>query len=466
MGVVFASKPVNVGDEVWPYPGYEREPRIREVLDALRKGCPDIEFVSYWSEDPEDRRRYEAEIKDVDGILLHVMTLHWEFKGSMAQMAGFGKPMIVSDEFLGGSGVFLTGLPALLDTGKVAAVSTTRLADLVTVARCFTKAKEVDQQAFAKMAMHEYRKTFATSGEMNTLDDPIDIPPISEVVDALRKKQFLVIGAGTKAIEVDVLGTKAIYRGFEELDAYYQEIDPEAVEEKADSWIARAEKVVEPERKPITEAARVALAIRKLLAKHDTDTITMNCLGGFNQGKLPAYPCLGFTDLLDEGGHGVCEAQPDDTLSMYIARLLTGRSGFVSDPVLDTSKNQIIYAHCMAPTKMLGTDTEGSRFKIRSLHNRDPRGACVQSFMPDGYMTTTFRTDYRRKTLILHRAKAVGNLDSERGCRSQLVGEVDGDIERLMRHWYAWHRVTVYGDIKEPLVELADALGLKVIEEA
>jgi hypothetical protein len=62
----------------------------------------------------------------------------------------------------------------------------------------------------------------------------------------------------------------------------------------------------------------------------------------------------------------------------------------------------------------------------------------------------------------------VGTLDSERGCRTKLIGEVCGDIGKLFDQWdlFGWHRVTVYGDVKEPLAELGRALGLEVIEEA
>ena len=83
-------------------------------------------------------------------------------------------------------------------------------------------------------------------------------------------------------------------------------------------------------------------------------------------------------------------------------------------------------------------------------------------------MTTSFRTNVGRKQLIIHQAKAVGNLDAARGCRTQLVGEVRGDIGKLFDQWdaFGWHRVTVYGDIKGPLVEFGKALGLEVIEEA
>jgi len=212
----------------------------------------------------------------------------------------------------------------------------------------------------------------------------------------------------------------------------------------------------------------VYLASRELLKRHGTDSVTMNCLGGFNAGQLPAYPCLGFMQMLDDGGQGVCEAMPDDTVSMLMARILTGRPGYVSDPALDTSKNQIVYAHCMAMTKVFGPQGAANRFRIRTLHNRDPRGCCAQSFLPEGYLTTSFRTNFARKQMVLHQAKAVGNLDSDRGCRTQLVGEVRGDIGKLFHEWdrFGWHRVTVYGDIREPLIEFGKALGLEIIEEA
>ena len=50
----------------------------------------------------------------------------------------------------------------------------------------------------------------------------------------------------------------------------------------------------------------------------------------------------------------MCEAMPDDSVSMLMARILTGRPGFVSDPALDTSRNQVVYAHCVGTTRVFG----------------------------------------------------------------------------------------------------------------
>jgi hypothetical protein len=42
-----------------------------------------------------------------------------------------------------------------------------------------------------------------------------------------------------------------------------------------------------------------------------------------------------------------------------------------------------------------------------------------------------------------------------------------GDIDKLFSKWaYGWHRVTYYGDRKEPVAELSKALNITLTEEA
>ena len=42
------------------------------------------------------------------------------------------------------------------------------------------------------------------------------------------------------------------------------------------------------------------------------------------------------------------------------------------------------------------------------------------------------------------------------------------NFEKLFTMWdqWGWHRVTCYGDLKEPVFALANAIGWKVVEEA
>jgi len=457
--------------EIWPYPDFDTESRKKEILAVLNEGCPEIEFLPITIENPQDVQKAIARKDAIDGYLLYVMTLDWAFRKPIVEIAGIGKPMVLADEFLGGCGVFLTGYSELCTRGiPAAAVSSTRLSDLVAVARQFADVRKpgVTPDSFARQCERIYRRTFAAGGSMKCLEDPVALTDVGECVKRFRQERFLIVGRGQAGREQDFLGAKGRFIDFGELQALYEKIDREKALECASRWRREADKVMEPEAEAINKAGGVYLAMLELLKKYETNNVTMNCLGGFAAGQLPAYPCLGFMQILNDGGQGVCEAMPDDMLSMLMARILTGRPGYVSDPALDTSKNQIVYAHCVATTKVFGPQDDPNDFRIRTLHNRDPRGACGQSFLPSGYMTTSFRTDWQKKKLIIHQAKAVGNLDSEYGCRTQLVAEVCGDIGKLFDQWdrFGWHRITVYGDLKEPLSEFGRALGLEIIEEA
>ncbi len=467
IAAVFLANP----EHRWPYPGFETEARQQALLEGLREGCPQIDFIPVTVAVPGESHRALALNDRVDGYLVYAVTLGWSLCKPLLEIARLGKPMIFADEYVGGSGLFLTGYGALCDEGlPAAAVSSNRLSDLVAVVRQFQYVKDpgMTPASFAQNCRNVYRGTFPEPGDMKCLEKRVSLTGIGECVSRFKKSHFLIVGAGQPGKEESYLGAKGIHVGFDELNALYDKTDRDRAEEWSRRWSKDARKVIEPKPAPIQNAGGVYLATLDLLEKYDTDTVTMNCLGGFAAGELPAYPCLGFMQILNDGGQGVCEAMPDDTVSMMMARILTGRPGFVSDPVIDTSKRQILYAHCVATTKAFGPESEPNHYDIRSLHNRDPRGTCAQSFLPPGYMTTSFRTNVQRKQMVIHQAKAVGNLESERGCRTKLIAEVHGDMEKLFDRWnrFGWHRVTVYGDVKEPLMEFGKALGLEIIEEA
>jgi len=475
-----AEKPVRVAAvflansqerEIWPYPGFDCQGRQQQVMKLLAEGCPGVEFVPVVVAQPADAQKALALKDSVDGYLAYVVTLNWGLTGVLHQLARLHKPYVVANEFLGGCGVFLVGVSGLRRNGiPVAAVSSTRPDDLLAVARFFAQLRQpgMTPATFAQRCEAAYRATFARPGAMVCREDRPTLTPISECVKRLKESRFLVVGAGPAGQQRDFLGAKGIYVGFPEFRAFYDQVDPEQARSWAHQWSSQAEKVVEAKPEWIHKAGAVYLAMLALMKKYGTDSITINCLGGFASGQLPAYPCLGFMQINNDGGQGVCEAMPDDSISFLLGRILAGRAGYVSDPTLDTSKNQIVYAHCMALTKAFGPTGPANPYRIRTLHNRDPRGCCPQSFLPEGYMTTSFRTNVAAKLLVLHQAKAVGNLDADRGCRTQLVGEVRGDIGKMFAEWdrFGWHRVTIYGDLREPLIELAKALGLTVIEEA
>ena len=79
---------------------------------------------------------------------------------------------------------------------------------------------------------------------------------------------------------------------------------------------------------------------------------------------------------MNDGLMGVCEADVFSALTNLLGLYLTGRPGFVSDPVIDTASNQVIYAHCVCSSRMLAGEP-AAPYAVRS-HAECGQGASVQ----------------------------------------------------------------------------------------
>jgi hypothetical protein len=476
------AKPVKVGLisvtappewNVWPYVNFDYETRKAEIRQALDNGCPGLEFVpiDVRGEPDAELPRVKELAGQVDGLLVSILCTNWGLTNALLPAIGeLKKPTVFVDEPYAGSGVFLChGAKAIRQGARVVMVSSCRFQDAVDVVRCFGMLEKpaANLDSFIAEAERVRKANFARPGDLTCTEDPVKPASVQDVIRRLEETKILrVISEGGDSYKV--LGATVEPVSFDEINAAYRKVDPEEAKGWADRWTGEAQEIVEPTTEDILNSAAIYLAMKDLMAARGAQAITIDCLGGFYSGKLPGYPCLGYRQMNDEGKvSGTCEAQVQDMLAMLICRYMFDRPSFASDPVLDTSTNQIIYAHCVAPTKMFGPEGSSNLFKIRS-HAEDGKGASIQSLLPLGYMTTSFRLDGNFKAMAIHQAKAVGNVDEPKACRTKLAAEVKGDIGRLFFEWdrFSWHRLTVYGDVQEPIEELARALHIEVVREA
>jgi len=255
----------------------------------------------------------------------------------------------------------------------------------------------------------------------------------------------------------------------------HESIDPAAAEREAkDYWTSQAKAVVEPSQEEIVKSCRTYLAMKKVLLENGARAITVKCLGGIPIQAL-GYPCLGFSRLLDDGIVGACEADMDSTLTMLMFQFAFGLPGFISDPLIDTSRNAVIHAHCVAPTRMAGPASPRLPFSLRS-HRDDNRGASVEVFMDrDLGRPLTWAKLANNDTILWTRGKMIEIPDfDDRGCRTQCVAEV-ADARAVFDNWGGGvlgadmmtllHRVVYYGDHANNIRDLARLMGLKAIEE-
>lgn len=248
-----------------------------------------------------------------------------------------------------------------------------------------------------------------------------------------------------------------------DLTRAYKAADRDEVEAEFRLWKSGAEKIVEPSDDEIRRSARMSVAIMDMLKAEKAQAITINCLGvGLIQKGL-AYPCLGFSRLNSMGLVGMCEADLKSTLTSLIFGYLTGKPGFVTDPVIDISNNTIIHAHCVAAIKMDGPYGEQCPYIIRS-HLEDDRGASLYVRMRIGQKITMARmigTD----VMLFSTGEIIDTPYVDRGCRTKITTRVS-DAMKIMEGWSCGlHRVVFYGDHGRDIRRLARLLDFKVVEE-
>jgi len=410
----------------WPNIGYDYEGRKKELIEKISKGCPGIEFLPSTVQNQDEAKKLLEADKEVDGYLVYMIGI---WTGAPQVIAASGRPTIFVDDLYGGSGEFLVAYSsAKRQNLKVAGVSSTKFDDVIQAAKCF------------------------------------------ECIKKLRSSVILRIGGGfgcsAEGVE-KVFGTKVMEINYDPLNELYNKADKGEARKCAQRWTKQAEKIVEPSHQEIEKSAAMYLAMRELMNQNKAQAIAINCLGGFYGGHITAYPCLGFFQFNNDGFVGACEGDLTSTITMLLMGYLVGRPGYISDPVIDTSKNQIIYAHCVAPNKVFGPDGPANPYHIRS-HSEDRKGAAIRSLMPLGEMTTTIEFNPDNRKVIFHQGKTVANIDEDKACRTKLAAEPKGSIDKLLKYWdqWGWHRVTFYGDLKRPVEHISALLGFEVIEEA
>ncbi len=454
----------------WPNKDFDFVPVMNRINTELANRCKDFEFVTSLATGEEQAKKIVEDDKSaaIDGYLIYQMNC---WNRVVQTMAATGKPVLYADFQFGGSGGFLVYTAGFLrsHTPNVGFVASSRIEDLAEAVKCFQAVKKGGSASdFAAATAQVRMKRTRATGDLPCRKDDLKTLPTDECVRRLKEAKILAVRGQESGPSSEVMGISVIQVRFAEVNDAWKAADKDEARAVADHWQKSAAEIRDVTRETLESSAAMYLGMKALLKKHGANAITINCLGGFYGGHIHAYPCLGFHQLNNEALIGGCECDVRSAVTMVVATTLTGgRPGFISDPVIDTAKRQIIYAHCVASNKAFGPQGPTNPYQILT-HSEDRQGASVRSLLPVGYMTTTLEFEQSRKEVLFHRAKAVANDPDDRACRTKLCAEPVGDIEKLFSQWdqWGWHRVTVYGDLKEPIYALAAAIGWKVVEEA
>jgi hypothetical protein len=311
------------------------------------------------------------------------------------------------------------------------------------------------------------------SSSFGGLDDWI---PVFRALHHLRTSKVMVITDNPSSRQTltaeftKQFGTQFAYLKYADLQPLFDRADAREAERAAAEFTRNALRVVEPSPREIAAGLRFYLAMQNLLRDEKANAITLDCFPALLAKKMPAYPCIAWSKLNDQGLYGVCEGDVRSTLTQLLVTSMTGMPGFVSDPVFDTSRNEVIHAHCVAATRMKGIDGPSSPYLVRS-HLETAEGAVMQVLMPSGETITVAEFADPRKFLVSTAevtgttAEVTGSPDAEGGCRSKIRTRVADAQKWLENYSSGLHRVIFYGHHVAAIERAGHLGGFEVVKE-
>jgi len=260
-------------------------------------------------------------------------------------------------------------------------------------------------------------------------------------------------------------------------DEVMANVNERAAGAEARRWLDEAKGIIEPDQEDVLKAARASLTLDQLIAENHIDGLCVGtCMGWLSRG----FPCLGFSRLNDRGIPAACDGDMDCLLTMLIFQHAFNQAGFLGNAGgVDTARNAFHLSHCSAPLKMEGPSGPKAPYLLR--RHAEVRGGAVTEVHYRIGQKITFTKLVHLDTLLMFTGKIIEvpkvPKGEERGCRTELVAEVD-NADRLLANWgggvlgtsakdyYAsLHRVAYYGDHTQSIRHLAQLMGLKVVQE-
>ena len=489
MEIVFIGKPRWEGG--WPYVGYDNEPIKIQILEFVNQNFPDIEcnpneMVTTYNE--QIVSKIKENISNSDGLLIYTIG-HYGDPGLIQAGVEFielNKPTILANFVYAGDHTFTKIFATIKDKGyPIYPISSKNIEDVKKPIEILHKLNQIKGERILIYA--------SDTSDMNWemvlgLFDPErqtiykERPEFIDQIGKMRKEKFEfytdLVGLDQahqwrkdpkkyNEILKNIFGVEMLVEDAKEIVEYYKKIESDEEAQKiAEKWVKNANKV-EPSEKTILNAAKLYLALKNILKDKGVRFITPDCGTLLLIGMMPAFPCLPFFELSNEGLYGTCESDMDCMISNIFGLCITDRPGYVSNHTFDLANNQITYMHCVAPNKLYGVDGPAANYEIWYHGESNFLGASPCVKFPVGEHATTIKISVFEKKIAIRLGKIVNNVEDKKGCVSKML--VEDDVNAILENYdwetFGWHRVTFIGDWKEDFVIAAKLLGLEIVEE-
>jgi len=487
--VIFIGKPQ--WEAGWPYLGYDNSKLIKPIKEYVIKKFPNVVFN--WGEiitmyDKPLVETIKENILKANGIIIFTIG-HYGDPGIVQAGIEFiesKKPVILANYIYGGDHTFTKIYSFIKDRNyQIFLISSRKIEDfgkpietMINLLRLRGEKVLVYASDAIKMNWDVILGLFNPERKTILKEHPEFLEQVVKMsgdkefefyTDSVGKDQahqWRMDETKYKENLKEIFGIEMIRGDPNEILEYYMKINEDEAKDIANKWIKNAQKV-EPSKKTILNSAKLYLAFKKILYDKDIKVFAPDCGTFLLTGILPAYPCMAFFELSNEGRYGICESDMDSAVSFLFGLYLVGRPGFVSNHTLDVTNDQITYMHCVAPDKLYGINGPSIPYEIVFHGETHYLGASPCVKFPIGEIVTTIKISVFKKKISIRQGKIIDNVVDKKGCVSKML--VKDNVKKIMRNYdwesFGWHRVTFIGDWKDDFIIGAKLLGLEIIEE-
>jgi len=220
----------------------------------------------------------------------------------------------------------------------------------------------------------------------------------------------------------DRLGTRFRHIETNEFYRVFDRIEDRDVSAELDRWRKDFERVIEPDRAELENAARTYLALRRLCEREDANGVTINC-GRFTEER-PIVPCMAFNRLIDEGTMCACEGDITAMLSSLLLHAVSERAVTMGNFRISEEQGDVFIEHDLMPLSLAS-----SKYTVRDYHGRK-FGVTAYAEMAPGTPVTLLNMEESLSRLFVAQGKVKGTEDGIH-CREIVYIELEGDLGRI-----------------------------------
>lgn len=265
---------------------------------------------------------------------------------------------------------------------------------------------------------------------------------------------WVVSNASSPEVYEKRLGVEIVSVPQNELKTLYDQAEDKAAEPYYQWFMANSQGCVEPTKRDLRNAARMAWALVALLDKYQAAGAAIAC---FNLLKTGTTACLGVSYLNDCTDKVIaCECDMDSAITMLIMKKLTRYKLWMANPGLQPD-GTINFSHCTSPICIWNEPLP----TILRSHHESGIGVALQVKVPANQIVTACRISDESGKVTIHRG-ITSNGPYEKTCRTQVYVQLD-NLKHYLQTALGCHQVFAFEDITEKMEELAKLLRLEVL---